>query len=533
MIDHTPVRLIFIRTCIVLLQNAPWIEAGLLCTVPLVLPKGSPLLPILTIFLTALLILESLFSVFIYLPHKTRLERVADYPPPLSPQEREALFERCAANIPSLERYLRVWFLGADPAEIKRDNVRDFILWAFFDSDGDNPAAYLGHASEGFQEEVDFYIHRIETLLGRQLPPGRGTATPLRLTIDPISTRYHSIIWYAIIGLLDITTHIQLRYHRFKYYGPNTTLPNNKPNTKPLLNPTSTFPPTLLHTLPFLRARLLTSPSSLPYWYRPHRSPHQRPILFVHGIGIGLHPYIPFLTSPHLQDIGIIALSLLPISSRLTNPPLPREAFLSELSTILSAHEPAFQKFTLVSHSYGSVLTTHILRSPVLSPRVEAVVLIDPVSLLLHLPDVAYNFTRRPPRKANEYQLWYFASMDLGVAGALGRHFFWRENIIWKEELVHVHGAEGPRRKAVVCLSGRDLIVDAESVARYLLTVGEFGKEGGKGEVGFDAGVDQTLVGKEGFEVVWFAEMDHSQVFEKARERDRVVEVVRRCCEIG
>lgn len=533
MIDHSPVRLIFIRACIALLQNAPWVEAGLLCTVPLVLPKGSPLLPILTILLAALLVLESLFSVFIYLPHKSRLDRVANYPPPLSPKEREALFERCAANIPSLERYLRLWFLGADPADIKRDNVRDFILWAFFDINGDNPTASFDHASEGFQEEVDFYIHRIETLLGRQLPPGRGTATPLRLTIDPISTRYHSIIWYAIIGLLDITTHIQLRYSQFKYYGPNSTALDKNPNTKLFPNPTSTFPPTVLHALPFARARLLTSPSSLPYWYRPHRSPHHRPILFIHGIGIGLHPYTSFLTSPHLQDIGIIALSLLPISARLTHPPLPREAFLSELSTILSAHEPAFKAFTLVSHSYGSVLTTHILRSPDLSPRVEAVVLIDAVSLLLHLPDVAYNFTRRPPEKANEYQLWYFSTMDLGVAVALGRHFFWRENIIWKEELVNVHGVDGRKRKAVVCLSGRDLIVDAASVARYLLTKGEFGKEGGKGGVGFDTAMDQNLVGKEGIEVAWFAEVDHSQVFEKARERDRVVEVVRRSCEIG
>ncbi|KAK0649016.1 hypothetical protein B0T16DRAFT_309089, partial [Cercophora newfieldiana] len=479
----------------------------------------------------ALLLLETAFAIFIYSPHKSRLKRLAEHPPPLTREEREALFERCIANIPDLERYLLLWFLGADPAEIKRDNVRDFILWAFFDRDGGNPTPYADEPLSDQDEELDAYIHRVETLLGRALPPGRGSAAPLRLTIDPISIRYHSIIWYAIIGFIDLTTHALLRFHGFAYHSP-------RPTTTQAL--TATFPPTpFLRTLPFPLAKRHTSPSSIPYWYRPHRSPTHRPILFIHGIGVGLWPYTAFLSSLAASQIGIIALELLPISARLTSPPVPRETFLAHLASILAAHDDFAGPLTLVSHSYGSVLTTHILHSPDLSPRVESLVLIDPVSILLHLPDVAYNFTRRMPKGANEWQLWYFASMDAGVAGALGRHFFWRENIIWREELAAVGTREGEgaggKRKVAVCLAGRDLIVDTGSVARYLLGEGDFAAsvdaEEGAGPP--DGNVDWDLEGPEGVEVVWFAGLDHAQVFEGRKSRERVVELVRKYCAVN
>jgi hypothetical protein len=173
---------------------------------------------------------------------------------------------------------------------------------------------------------------------------------------------------------------------------------------------------------------------------------------------------------------------------------------------------------------------------------VKSLVMIDPVSILLHLPGVAYNFTRRRPKTANEWQLWYFASMDVGVAGVLGRHFFWRENVVWREELTSFSaegrvdgesegGSETGKRKVVVCLAGKDLIVDTRSVARYLLSEGDFGDVPEDDE--FDADVDWELSGPEGPEVLWFAGLDHAQVFEGRRSRERVVEVVRRCCAVG
>ena len=96
---------------------------------------------------------------------------------------------------------------------------------------------------------------------------------------------------------------------------------------------------------------------------------------------------------------------------------------------------------------------------------VSSTLFIDPVSFLLHTPDVAYNFTVRKPRRANEWQLWYFASKDPGVAHTLGRRFFWSENVMWKEDVEDLV-REG--KQVAVSLGGRDLIVNTAAVRRYL-----------------------------------------------------------------
>lgn len=198
-------------------------------------------------------------------------------------------------------------------------------------------------------------------------------------------------------------------------------------------------------------------------------------MLFIHGIGIGLYPYTNFMDdlNAHVDDgeddgqVGIIAVEIMPISTRLTHAMLDKDVLCDEIQSILAKHQ--YDNFVLISHSYGSVITTHLLHNAAMEPKISSVLLIDPVSFLLHKPDVAYNFTVREPQLANEYQLSFFASKDPGVAHTLGRRFFWSENVLWLEDLM-------PRirngLRVTVSLSGRDLIVDTESVGRYL-TKGE------------------------------------------------------------
>jgi hypothetical protein len=47
---------------------------------------------------------------------------------------------------------------------------------------------------------------------------------------------------------------------------------------------------------------------------------------------------------------------------------------------------------THMTYRYGSVFSTHLLKTPELTHRISSVILVDPVSILLHQPDVAYNF---------------------------------------------------------------------------------------------------------------------------------------------
>lgn len=47
---------------------------------------------------------------------------------------------------------------------------------------------------------------------------------------------------------------------------------------------------------------------------------------------------------------------------------------------------------TIVFPRYGSVVTTHLLKTADIARQITAVILVDPVSILLNQPDVAYNF---------------------------------------------------------------------------------------------------------------------------------------------
>ncbi|KAH0545373.1 hypothetical protein FGG08_000514 [Glutinoglossum americanum] len=247
------------------------------------------------------------------------------------------------------------------------------------------------------------------------------------------------------------------------------------------------------------------------------------PILFIHGIGIGLYPYINLLAELNTGgasasadgELGILAVEIMPVSFRITSQALDKNKMCGEIQNILKAH--GWDKFVLVSHSYGSVISAHLLHTPQIAEKIGPILLIDPVSFLLHHPDVAYNFTRRKPSRANEHQLYYFASKDMGVSHTLARRFFWSENILWKEDF--------RKRRLTVSLGGKDLIVDTEAVGAYLTEADKESQETGSWK-------ERAWEG-EGLDLLWFRNLDHAQVFDREITRRQLVEVVRTYCEQG
>ncbi|KAI0160604.1 hypothetical protein GGR57DRAFT_499284 [Xylariaceae sp. FL1272] len=510
----------FIRCCIFVLQYT----TPICLTYPLIslARYGSSALSQTTNkLLIGYSVLDALYAGFIFYPYSHRLTQAAKHPPTIPYSERKALFKRCTDNIPDFTRYLRQWFHGARVDDIGRENVRDFISWAFFDR-------WPEQQTDAENEETDEYIDEIEQRMRRSLKPGRGSAHGLRLTFEDVGVRYRSVGWYLIVGGVDIFTHFQQLRRGFQYYA------------QPYPQALSVFPPR-----PQAWFSNKRSVSKLSYWYRPHTSKDKLPIVFMHGIGIGLWPYLSYLASLNKgsgedDQIGIIALEILPVSFRLTDAPLSRAEFLCEIEAILAEHQ--WDQFGIVGHSYGTVLAAHM--SPTLSPRIDTIVLIDPVCILLHLPDVAYNFTRRKPTEANEWLLWYFASMDPGTAHCLGRHFFWKENIAWKEDLLAKVAKPSARgsadsdsssdefssRNVAVCLSERDLIVDTAAVLQYLMGGKDWASSDEEGKRALSHRLGLNHFKNDDIEVLWFPGLDHAQVFDYRTAQDRLTELTRRLC---
>lgn len=326
------------------------------------------------------------------------------------------------------------------------------------------------------------------------------------------------------IGLVDTITHCVMRYRGFQYF--KTTL-------------------TSLQVFPF-RPATWVEPAKSPaetmsYWIRPHSSKTRLPILYIHGIGIGLISQVRFLHELDVAlnegtsadgEVGILAIEILQVSSRLTNAIPTREQLLDQLTRVLDFH--GYSRFVMVSHSYGSVLSTHILTNSALASRVSSTLLIDPVTVLLHMPDVAYNFTARKPKRASEWLLWYFGSKDPAISHTLGRHFFWSENVLWRDRIMELT-QKGTRVTA--SLASKDLIVDTESVGMYLTenqVPDPVLKTDSDGRHHMELQPPKAPVTHwkqrpwrgAGLDVMWWEGLDHAEVFDKFATRAKLVDVL-------
>ncbi|KAI0771077.1 Alpha/Beta hydrolase protein [Trametes elegans] len=423
---------------------------------------------------------EAAFYLLVFLPRSRLLQKDAIHPPLPSRAEREALFAKCFARVRDSEM-ASGWFFCARPDGIKRDNMVEWLLWALFGSHREG-------LQEEWAEELQGYLQKMDSLLGREMEEGwDNTVRCMKITLDPVHAIHRPLLWYFIVAVVDIITACVMHRNGFQHYTSSTCI--------------SCFPPRI-----FTALSQKAPHTALTYWLRPHRSTTKDPILFLHGIGIGLWPYTPFFSDLIAvdPDVGIIAVENLSISMHISAPPLTRGAMLDALLELLDAHGLA--RVVVAGHSYGTIIAAHMLRDARLSPRVSAWLLVDPIPFLLHLPAVAYNFVYRAPRTANEWQLWYFASRDPDIARALARHFFWTENILWKEDL------EGKR--VAIVLSGKDQIVDSKEVRRYL--TGE-----DHDDIKFRWKTDEL-------EVLYYPGVDHAQVFDTEERRKPMVEILKK-----
>ena len=113
--------------------------------------------------------------------------------------------------------------------------------------------------------------------------------------------------------------------------------------------------------------------------------------------------------------------------------------------------------------------------------------------------------------------LHYFSSQDMMISHTLARRFFWKDFILFKEDL--------PADKLLtVTLSGKDIIVPTSDAWNYLTKTSRAGDDG-DGVTGDTEWENGTL------RVIRFADLNHAGVFNSKDLRRGVVSIVRRQCE--
>jgi len=213
---------------------------------------------------------------------------------------------------------------------------------------------------------------------------------------------------------------------------------------------------------------------------------HTRPVVFLHGLGLGLAQYAAFFTRlmKAIPEHPIVVPIQPHISHDIFHPrfisPMGRYEMVQCLAGLLrklgwvsednSAGEPIMSKnlsgVIMFSHSNGSF--AHAWFTKAHPEMIARSCFVDPVTFCSWEGDVCYNFVYRRCTTALQLLMYYFVGSELGVANFLQRHFDWSSNALWYEEIPNGRDPS----KAMFVLGGQDEIISSERIMRYLRSHG-------------------------------------------------------------
>lgn len=181
-------ELILVRTMVVFFQYL-----GFLCFIYFwfifAIAGVSGIAHPVSIIIEVIGLIEIVFYFAFYLPFRSRLQKPGFEVEPLSQAERRQFFQKGLDHAPDVEQYIRKWHCNAQLGDIRRENVKDWLMWALFDKQG-NPGEH--------DAELEEYIADAEERAGVTIKKGYGDSTPMRLSFDPIDIRHRSLLFYFV-----------------------------------------------------------------------------------------------------------------------------------------------------------------------------------------------------------------------------------------------------------------------------------------------------------------------------------------------
>mmetsp|Transcript_63000 Transcript_63000/g.130931 ORF Transcript_63000/g.130931 Transcript_63000/m.130931 type:complete len:606 (+) Transcript_63000:154-1971(+) len=310
--------------------------------------------------------------------------------------------------------FLSGWFYDAPVDSIRLEDMHDFIAWATFSATFEKLAAQQ-------KVKVEAVVQLFEEKLNMAFSPRAADEAPvpsMRFTIEPMQYAHKPSIFY---------------------FATNTVL--------------GSLGRVKLFNAGFTRHRC----GVFKYWVRvpvSEEGKQRLPIVFFHGIGVGIVMYLQLIDKLLVNDCPIICVDLPFISTKLVQPPTIDEQ-LSSMQAILDRWD--IDKALFMGHSYGSVMLSWMLQH--MPARVAGLVFIDPIVLMLNLKNTLYNFLYR---QGDANKISYLVGTELFVNYALRRNFWWYNKIVWAQDM---HAAN---IRSLVCLSDQDEIVPSQAVEQHI-----------------------------------------------------------------
>lgn len=363
---------------------------------------------------------------FIILPRAQKLSKTQPYHGDMMVMMRRAVDLVKQLHCYDFEKYLSGFCRGADFKDICVENFRSFLAWAMYNK----------HMPDCSPEEIEKlnqvqeYAIQEHPCLQKMRPGYNPKIKHCRMTLDPIPILHRPLLMYVLIRLKEAIA----SFFYIPAYG--------------------------------FQALEIDGQT---YWYKKQREDNNssasktvgsngnEPILFLHGITTGWGGYVPMACAMGAgRDIILVDLESVKLNSLEFQMPTPQQ-FSEKLIHILDRHN--IERVSLVGHSFGSMTAGWFLRHH--PDRISHLTLIDPVSMLLSFPEVAYSFLYRKPSSVMEWIIHLFAAREITISHTLRRNFWWYNNDLWLEAI--------PERIGVVVgIATHDEITNPKALQEYV-----------------------------------------------------------------
>lgn len=384
----------------------------------------------LSVALTLGIFLLAEFFFYLWFKRQLRLAQEPVPPPVIAMAERDRILAKILRHAQEygVWRQLQGWFLNESrtachgPHEIGRSNLMDLMAWAFF----------FKHIQELQPEEVVWIegtVRRVEEEFNLTIAEGCTGVKCVKHTLDPVVAYHRPLMFYFFVFFVKRCHGSFLRFRGFRRLTMRTA-----------------------------------SGAVVHYWHR--RAPEselgeferaEEPLVFFHGVGMGLVMYITLLFRLQASEQFLFLMPWVSMNPFADIPTV--EAYTEAVVAALEKH--GRRRVQMVGHSFGSLPVAWIVRR--YPEMVSRCVLLDPVCILLNLPDVCVNFLYKRPRSWIGRIVRYFGSRELGIAKCLHRRLFWNESVLFPEQLPEGSTIVLGERDHV--LPARDIYTSAQALA--------------------------------------------------------------------